>query len=55
MLSFRMGGDQIIVVSDRQPFTHAKAGEEVTLMQPASELVTALDPVARVQWYLDCA
>ena len=47
LLSSRMVGDQIIVVSNRQPFTHDRTLEGVTLMQPASGLVTALEPVVR--------
>ncbi len=47
LLSSRMADDQIIVVSNRQPFTHDRAEDEVTLMQPASGLVTALEPVVR--------
>ena len=47
LLSSRLAGDQIIVVSNRQPFTHDRLNEEVTLMQPASGLVTALEPVVR--------
>ena len=47
LLSSRMAQDQIIVVSNRQPFTHARVNGEVTLVQPASGLVTALEPVVR--------
>ncbi len=47
LLSSRLAGDQIIVVSNRQPFAHDRLNEDVTLMQPASGLVTALEPVER--------
>ncbi len=47
LLASQMAGDQIIVVSNRQPFTHDRVDEAVTLMQPASGLVTALEPVVR--------
>ena len=47
LLESELAGDQIIVVSNRQPFTHEKVEGEVTLIQPASGLVTALEPVVR--------
>lgn len=47
LLSSRLSDDQIIVVSNRQPFTHEKVENEVKLAQPASGLVTALEPVVR--------
>ena len=46
-MSTRMAGDQIIVVSNRQPFTHEFADSQVKLVQPASGLVTALEPIVR--------
>ena len=47
LMSTRLKGDQIIVVSNRQPFTHEFAGGQVKLVQPASGLVTALEPIVR--------
>ena len=47
LMSSRLAGDQIIVVSNRQPFTHEFSGTNVKLVQPASGLVTALEPVVR--------
>lgn len=47
LLSSRLAGQQIIVASNRQPFSHETENGKVTLMQPASGLVTALEPVVR--------
>lgn len=47
LLSSSMAGDQIIVVSNRQPFTLDRVNGDVTMTQPASGLVTALEPVVR--------
>lgn len=47
LMATRMAGDQIIVVSNRQPFTHEFAENQVRLVQPASGLVTALEPIVR--------
>lgn len=47
LMSARMAQDQVIVVSNRQPFTHARVDENVSCVQPASGLVTALEPVVR--------
>ena len=47
LISTRMADNQIIVVSNRQPFTHEFAGEQVKMVQPASGLVTALEPIVR--------
>ena len=47
MLASKLEGDQIIVVSNRQPFSHDVLNGKVMLRQPASGLVTALEPVVR--------
>ncbi len=47
LLGSRLASDQIIVVSNRQPFSHEVVAGEVKLTQPASGLVTALEPVVR--------
>lgn len=39
--------DQLIVASYRQPYSHIKTGNGVRLDQPASGLVTAMEPVMR--------
>ena len=40
-------GDEVIVVSNREPFIHQRHGETIELLRPASGLVTALEPVMR--------
>ncbi len=47
ILGSTLKGDQVIVVSNRQPFSHEVSNGKVTLKQPASGLVTALEPVVR--------
>ena len=47
VLQSQFAGDEIIVVSNRQPYSHERRGEEITVAQPASGLVTALEPVLR--------
>ena len=47
MLSSSLARAQIIVVSNRQPFSHTMIDGKVRLVQPASGLVTALEPVVR--------
>jgi trehalose 6-phosphate synthase/phosphatase len=39
--------DEIIVVSNRQPYSHERRDGEIVVAQPASGLVTALEPVLR--------
>jgi trehalose 6-phosphate synthase len=43
----RLGGAQLVVVANREPFIHLYDGEDVRCMRPASGLTTALDPVLR--------
>jgi trehalose 6-phosphate synthase len=40
-------GDEVLVVSNREPFIHNREGDAITLLRPASGLVTALEPVMR--------
>ncbi len=47
VLQDQYAGDEIIVVSNRQPYSHERRGEEIVVAQPASGLVTALEPVLR--------
>ena len=42
-----LGQRQLIVVSNREPYIHRLAGEEVVCERPISGLVTALEPVMR--------
>jgi trehalose 6-phosphate synthase len=38
---------QVIVVSNREPYIHNRSGDAITLQNPASGLVAALEPVMR--------
>jgi trehalose 6-phosphate synthase len=40
-------GDEILIVSNREPYLHVRQGERIEVMRPASGLVTALEPVMR--------
>ena len=40
-------GDEIMIVSNREPYIHVRRGERIEVMRPASGLVTALEPVMR--------
>jgi trehalose 6-phosphate synthase len=42
-----LGGAQLVVVSNREPYMHMREQETVRWLVPASGLVTALDPVLR--------
>ena len=47
VLQSEYADDEIIVVSNRQPYAHERRGAEIAVAQPASGLVTALEPVLR--------
>lgn len=47
LLTSKLAGQQVIVVSNRQPFTHDIVDNSVELLQPASGLVTAMEPIVR--------
>lgn len=42
-----LGGSQLVVVSNREPYFHFREQEALRWLMPASGLVTALDPVLR--------
>jgi len=42
-----MRGEQVIVVSNREPYIHLRSGDGVRVQRPASGLVTAIEPVMR--------
>ncbi len=42
-----LGGKNLIVVSNREPYMHVKQGNSVECIVPAGGLVTALDPILR--------
>jgi trehalose 6-phosphate synthase len=41
----RLNGGHLLVVSNREPYSHVRQGKSVQAMVPASGLVTALEPV----------
>src|SRR6202162_5575130 len=47
VLRDQLFGDEIIVVSNREPFIHVRTDRGIELQRPASGLVTALEPVMR--------
>jgi trehalose 6-phosphate synthase len=47
LLEGPLRGQQVIVVSNRQPYIHQRAKDGIAVMRPASGLVTALEPIMR--------
>jgi len=47
LLEGPLRGQEVIVVSNRQPYIHEQDGDAVRVMRPASGLVTALEPIMR--------
>jgi trehalose 6-phosphate synthase len=47
LLRSQLSGDQVIVVSNREPYIHERSEGGVIVKQPASGLVTAIEPVVR--------
>jgi trehalose 6-phosphate synthase len=47
VLRGEMRGDDIIIVSNREPYIHVKGPQGIRVQRPASGLVTALEPVMR--------
>src|SRR5256884_3780238 len=46
-VNLRLGGRQLVVVSNREPVSHVRKGGRVQALTPASGLVTAMDPMMR--------
>ncbi|MGE0355378.1 MAG: trehalose-6-phosphate synthase [Burkholderiales bacterium] len=40
-------GDEILIVSNREPYIHVRQGEKIAVLRPASGLITSLEPVMR--------
>ena len=40
-------GDEVLIVSNREPYIHVRRGNVIEIQRPASGLVTALEPVMR--------
>jgi len=47
ILRHDLKGDDILVVSNREPYLHVRNSERIEVQRPASGLVTALEPIMR--------
>lgn len=47
ILHSELSGEDVIVVSNREPYIHQRCGERIEVQRPASGLVTALEPIMR--------
>ena len=47
ILHGELSGEDVIVVSNREPYIHQRRGERIEVTRPASGLVTALEPIMR--------
>jgi trehalose 6-phosphate synthase len=47
LLRTQLSGDQVIVVSNREPYIHERGDDGIVVKRPASGLVTAVEPVMR--------
>jgi trehalose 6-phosphate synthase len=47
LLHKELTGDQVIVVSNREPYMHIRGNKGIEISRPASGLVTAVEPVMR--------
>lgn len=47
ILHTELRGDDVIVVSNREPYIHQRSDKGIEVQQPASGLVTALEPIMR--------
>ncbi|MCW5626107.1 MAG: trehalose-6-phosphate synthase, partial [Burkholderiales bacterium] len=47
LLRTQLRGDQVIVVSNREPYIHEEVDGKIVVKRPASGLVTAVEPVMR--------
>ena len=47
ILHEHLSGDEIMIVSNRQPYIHNRRGQKIEVQLPASGLVSALEPVMR--------
>ena len=42
-----LAGDEVLIVSNREPYIHTRKGDKIEIQVPASGLVTALEPIMR--------
>lgn len=47
ILNTDLKGDEVLVVSNREPYIHVRRGEKIEIQFPASGVVTALEPIMR--------
>lgn len=47
ILHGELRGENVIVVSNREPYIHQRRGDRIEVQRPASGLVTALEPIMR--------
>jgi trehalose 6-phosphate synthase len=47
LLREKLAGDEVLVVSNREPYIHVHTGNGIEVRRPASGLVTAVEPVMR--------
>ncbi|HEY2533825.1 MAG TPA: trehalose-6-phosphate synthase [Xanthobacteraceae bacterium] len=47
LLSQKLPGAEVIVVSNREPYIHNREGRDIVLQTPASGLVAAIEPIMR--------
>jgi trehalose 6-phosphate synthase len=47
ILHDHLAGDEVLIVSNREPYIHNRNGEHIDVQVPASGVVTALEPVMR--------
>lgn len=44
-LAKELGNPRVIAVSNREPYSHIRSGSAIECVQPASGLVSAVDPI----------
>lgn len=47
ILNKELSGDEILIVSNREPYIHVRKNDKIEIQFPASGLVTALEPIMR--------
>ena len=47
ILHGELSGEDVLVVSNREPYIHVRRGDKIEVQRPASGLVTALEPIMR--------
>ena len=47
ILHQEFSGDEVVVVSNRQPYIHVKKEDKIEVISPASGLVTAMEPILK--------